>query len=27
MSIDTKIDTKTAPRLPAELVASNVFLL
>ena len=28
MSIDTKIDTKmTPPRLPAELVASNVFLL
>ncbi|TML75312.1 MAG: MarR family transcriptional regulator [Actinobacteria bacterium] len=27
MSIDTKIDTKTTPRLPAELVASNVFLL
>ncbi|MGZ4333253.1 MAG: MarR family winged helix-turn-helix transcriptional regulator [Gaiellaceae bacterium] len=27
MSIDTNIDTKFAPRLPAELVASNVFLL
>ena len=27
MSIDTNIDTKSAPRLPAELVASNVFLL
>ena len=27
MSIDTTIDTKTAPRLPAELVASSVFLL
>jgi DNA-binding MarR family transcriptional regulator len=27
MSIDTNIDTKVAPRLPAELVASNVFLL
>jgi DNA-binding MarR family transcriptional regulator len=27
MSIDTKIDTKTAPRLPAELVASSLFLL
>src|SRR5215469_16402174 len=27
MSMDTKIDTKTAPRLPAELVASNLFLL
>ncbi len=27
MSIDTKIDTKTAPRLPAELVASTLFLL
>src|SRR5947208_10868183 len=27
MGIDTKIDTKTTPRLPAELVASNVFLL
>jgi DNA-binding MarR family transcriptional regulator len=27
MSIDTKIDTKTSPRLPAELIASNVFLL
>jgi DNA-binding MarR family transcriptional regulator len=28
MSIDIKIDTKTTPpRLPAELVASNVFLL
>jgi len=29
MSIDTKIDTKliASPRLPAELVASNVFLL
>jgi DNA-binding MarR family transcriptional regulator len=27
MSIDLKIDTKMAPRLPAELVASNVFLL
>jgi DNA-binding MarR family transcriptional regulator len=27
MSIDTNIDTKLAPRLPAELVASNVFLL
>src|SRR5947207_15865124 len=27
MSIDTKIDTKTTARLPAELVASNVFLL
>jgi DNA-binding MarR family transcriptional regulator len=27
MSIDTKIDTKAGPRLPAELVASNLFLL
>ena len=27
MSIDTKIDTKAAPRLPAELVASSLFLL
>jgi DNA-binding MarR family transcriptional regulator len=27
MSIDTKIDTKKGPRLPAELIASNVFLL
>jgi DNA-binding MarR family transcriptional regulator len=27
MSIDTNIDTKTAPRLPAELVASSLFLL
>jgi DNA-binding MarR family transcriptional regulator len=27
MSMDTKIDTKTAPRLPAELIASNLFLL
>jgi DNA-binding MarR family transcriptional regulator len=27
MSIDTRIETKTAPRLPAELVASSVFLL
>ena len=27
MSIDTKIDTKTKPRLPAELVASTLFLL
>ena len=27
MSPDTKIDTKMPPRLPAELVASNVFLL
>jgi MarR family transcriptional regulator, lower aerobic nicotinate degradation pathway regulator len=27
MSIDTKIDTKTSPRLPAELVASTLFLL
>jgi len=27
MSMDTKIDTKTSPRLPAELVASNLFLL
>jgi DNA-binding MarR family transcriptional regulator len=27
MNIDTKIDTKTAPRMPAELVASNLFLL
>jgi len=27
MSIDTNIDTKAAPRLPAELVASSVFLL
>jgi MarR family transcriptional regulator, lower aerobic nicotinate degradation pathway regulator len=27
MSIDTKIDTKTSPRLPAELVASTIFLL
>ena len=27
MSIDAKIDTKAAPRLPAELVASNLFLL
>ena len=25
--MDTKIDTKTAPRMPAELVASNLFLL
>jgi DNA-binding MarR family transcriptional regulator len=25
--MDTKIDTKTKPRLPAELVASNLFLL
>jgi MarR family transcriptional regulator, lower aerobic nicotinate degradation pathway regulator len=27
LSIDTKIDTKTNPRLPAELVASTLFLL
>lgn len=27
MNIDTKIDTKAAPRLPAELVASSLFLL
>ena len=27
MGIDTKIDTKTSPRLPAELVASTLFLL
>jgi hypothetical protein len=27
MTIDTKIDTKTNPRLPAELVASTLFLL
>jgi DNA-binding MarR family transcriptional regulator len=27
MSIDTTIDTKTAPRLPTELVASTLFLL
>lgn len=27
MSLDTTIDTKTGPRLPAELIASNVFLL
>jgi MarR family transcriptional regulator, lower aerobic nicotinate degradation pathway regulator len=27
MNMDTKIDTKTSPRLPAELVASNLFLL
>jgi DNA-binding MarR family transcriptional regulator len=27
MSIDTNIDTKFAPRLPAELVASSLFLL
>jgi MarR family transcriptional regulator, lower aerobic nicotinate degradation pathway regulator len=27
MSTYTKIDTKTAPRLPAELVASSLFLL
>src|SRR6185437_7969265 len=27
MSIDTKIDTKAGPRLPAELVASSLFLL
>jgi DNA-binding MarR family transcriptional regulator len=27
MGIDTKIDTKAAPRLPAELVASSLFLL
>jgi MarR family transcriptional regulator, lower aerobic nicotinate degradation pathway regulator len=27
MSIDTKTETKFAPRLPAELVASNLFLL
>ena len=27
MSTYTKIDTKAAPRLPAELVASNLFLL
>ena len=27
MSIDTKIDTKVAPGLPAELVASTLFLL
>ena len=27
MSIDTNIETKSPPRLPAELVASNVFLL
>jgi DNA-binding MarR family transcriptional regulator len=27
MSIDTKIDTKAAPHLPAELVASSLFLL
>ena len=27
MSIDANIDTTPAPRLPAELVASNVFLL
>jgi DNA-binding MarR family transcriptional regulator len=27
MNIDTKIDTKPRPRLPAELVASTIFLL
>jgi DNA-binding MarR family transcriptional regulator len=27
MSIDTRIETKPEPRLPAELIASNVFLL
>jgi MarR family transcriptional regulator, lower aerobic nicotinate degradation pathway regulator len=27
MNIDTKIDTKTSPRLPTELVASTLFLL
>jgi MarR family transcriptional regulator, lower aerobic nicotinate degradation pathway regulator len=27
MSVDIKIDTKFAPRLPAELVASSLFLL
>jgi len=27
MSIDTKIETKTSPRLPTELVASTLFLL
>ena len=27
MSVDTKMHTKTGPRLPAELVASNLFLL
>jgi MarR family transcriptional regulator, lower aerobic nicotinate degradation pathway regulator len=27
MSIDTKIDTNAGPRLPAELVASSLFLL
>ena len=27
MGIDTKIDTTPGPRLPAELIASNVFLL
>jgi DNA-binding MarR family transcriptional regulator len=27
MSIDTKIDTKPTPRLPAELIASTLFLL
>ena len=27
MSIDTKIDTKTALRMPAELIASSLFLL
>jgi DNA-binding MarR family transcriptional regulator len=27
MNIDTKIDTKPSPRLPAELVASTLFLL
>jgi DNA-binding MarR family transcriptional regulator len=27
MNVDSKIETKMAPRLPAELVASNLFLL
>src|SRR5881394_2338417 len=27
MSIDTKIETKASPRLPAELVASSLFVL
>src|SRR6185437_14943327 len=27
MSIDSKIETKASPRLPAELVASSLFLL
>jgi DNA-binding MarR family transcriptional regulator len=27
LSLDTKIDTKASPRLPAELVASSLFLL